>query len=71
MLRALPLLLVLAGCAASPLYVERSELRGTRGEVPRDVRGEPLWAAIKPMPEGAVAAARGPVQDRQALASRP
>ena len=71
MLRLTLLALALSGCAASPLYVDRSELRGTRGEVPRDARGEPLWAAIKPMPEGAVAVGRRPVQDRQALASRP
>ena len=63
--------LYLGGCAASPLFVERSELRGTYAEVPRDARGEPLWAAIKPMPEGAVAVARRPVEDRQALAGRP
>ncbi|GGI84269.1 hypothetical protein GCM10007973_20990 [Polymorphobacter multimanifer] len=40
---------LLAGCAASPLYVERGR-GGTLAEVPRDARGEPIWAAIKPMP---------------------
>ncbi len=43
------LLFLLAGCAASPLYVERAR-GGTLAEVPRDARGEPIWAAIKPMP---------------------
>jgi hypothetical protein len=42
-------LALLAGCAASPLYVERGR-GGTLAEVPRDARGEPIWAAIKPMP---------------------
>lgn len=43
--------LALAGCASSPLYVDRGEARGTMAEIPRDARGEPLWAAIKPMPQ--------------------
>ncbi len=42
--------LVIGGCAASPLYVDRGETRGTMAEIPRDARGEPLWAAIKPIP---------------------
>ena len=41
-------LMFLAGCAASPLYVDRGEVRGTMAEIPRDARGEPLWAAIRP-----------------------
>lgn len=61
--------MVLAGCSASPLFVERSQLRGTYAEVPRDARGEPLWAAIGPMPEGAVAVARRPERSKDALAS--
>ncbi|WP_416908811.1 MAG: hypothetical protein ACMVO5_04155 [Polymorphobacter sp.] len=47
-LLALPLLL--AGCASSPLYVDRGEARGTMAEIPRDANGEPLWAAIRPAP---------------------
>lgn len=47
-LLALPLLI--AGCASSPLYVDRGEARGTLAEIPRDVNGEPLWAAIRPSP---------------------
>ncbi|WP_439532890.1 hypothetical protein [Polymorphobacter sp.] len=60
MKRLTPLILagLLSGCAASPLYVERSELRGTYAEVPRDARGEPLWAAIKPAPADALYARR-------------
>jgi hypothetical protein len=65
-----PLLLiaVLAGCTASPLYVERSQLRGTKGEIPRDARGEPLWAAIRPMPAGAIVPGRQ-TEPQSALAS--
>jgi hypothetical protein len=72
MKRLAPLLLIslLAGCTASPLYVERSQLRGTKGEIPRDARGEPLWAAIRPMPEGAIVPGRQ-VEPQNALASLP
>jgi hypothetical protein len=65
-----PLLLIglLASCTASPLYVERSQLRGTKGEIPRDARGEPLWAAIRPMPEGAIVPGRQ-AEPQSALAS--
>ena len=38
-------LLGLASCAPSPLYVESGHV-GTVGEIPRDGRGEPIWAAI-------------------------
>lgn len=41
--------LALAACAPSPLYVG-STSNGTPGEVPRDNRGEPIWAAIPPAP---------------------
>jgi hypothetical protein len=61
---------LVSGCTASPLYVERSQLRGTKGEVPRDARGEPLWAAIRPMPEGAMVPGRQ-VEPQSALASLP
>ena len=38
----------LTACAPSPLYVRQA--RSTVGEVPRDGRGEPDWAAIRPAP---------------------
>ena len=41
--------LALAACSPSPLYVDRVQ-RGTYGEVPRDGRGEPIWADIHPAP---------------------
>ncbi len=43
----LPLLIV-AGCAPSPLYVGSTRVRGTVGEVPRDGHGEPMWSLIRP-----------------------
>lgn len=43
--------LLLAACASSPLYVDRGEARGTMAEIPRDARGDPLWAAIRPAPQ--------------------
>lgn len=44
-------LLGLAACAPSPLFVERGHI-GTIGEIPRDGRGEPIWAEIRhPEPE--------------------
>ncbi|QMW21949.1 hypothetical protein [Sandaracinobacteroides saxicola] len=50
-LLSLALLLPLVACAPSPLYVgQRAAGPGTGGEVPRDGRGEPIWAAIKPPP---------------------
>jgi hypothetical protein len=46
-------LLGLAACAPSPLYVDRPRI-GTVGEIPRDGRGEPIWAAIRqPLPPAA------------------
>lgn len=51
----LPLLLVLAACAPSPLHVGVARGPGTGGDVPRDGRGEPIWGAIKaapPQPDG-------------------
>ena len=51
-------LLLLAGCAPSPLYFSNSNHRpGTGGEIPRDGRGEPIWAAIKPVAPYAAAPA--------------
>jgi hypothetical protein len=72
-MKRLSLLLIcglVSGCASSPLFVERSELRGTYAEIPRDARGEPLWAAIKAAPEGAVYAGR-PARSPGELASLP
>lgn len=41
--------LLLAGCAASPLWVEGG--RGLTGvEVPRDGQGEPIFERIRPAP---------------------
>ncbi len=45
---ALGAALLLASCAASPLYVQSSSVtRGTVGEIPRDGRGEPIFSAIR------------------------
>lgn len=45
-------LLLLGACATSPLYVGNNAARvaGTGGEIPRDGQGEPIWAAIPPVP---------------------
>jgi hypothetical protein len=58
-------IVALAGCKASPLYFSNSNKRpGTGGEIPRDGRGEPIWAAIRttapapmqpPQPQSALA----------------
>lgn len=52
----LTLLAFVPGCASAPLYSESGLHRGavTLGEIPRDARGEPVWAAIRPTP-GAIA----------------
>ncbi len=47
---AFSVLLAVAACAPSPLYVQRGNHRGTVGEVPRDGRGEPIWDAIRTVP---------------------
>ena len=41
---------LLAACAPAPLYTSSGLQRGavTWGEIPRDARGEPVWAAIRP-----------------------
>lgn len=46
---------LLGACAPAPLYTAGSTHKGavTIGEIPRDARGEPVWAAIRPTP-GAV-----------------
>lgn len=45
---SLAALTLVTACAPSPFWVSRA--RGTQGEIPRDERGEPLWAAIPPAP---------------------
>ena len=42
--------LALTACAPAPLYTSSGLHRGaaTLGEIPRDARGEPVWAAIRP-----------------------
>jgi hypothetical protein len=54
---------LLSACAAAPLYTSSGLQRGaaTVGEIPRDERGEPVWAAIPTMPrqERADASANG------------
>lgn len=41
-------------CAPAPLYSANGTHKGaaTQGEIPRDARGEPVWAAIRPTAEG-------------------
>lgn len=39
------MLLGMAACAPSPLYVSSPRI-GTGGEIPRDGRGAPIWQAI-------------------------
>lgn len=45
---SLIVLTLLPACAPSPFWVGR--VRGTQGEIPRDARGEPIWASIPPTP---------------------
>lgn len=42
--------LAMTACAPAPLYTSSGLHRGaaTWGEIPRDARGEPVWAAIRP-----------------------
>ena len=50
---ALAVSLLAAACAPAPLYSSSGLKRGaaTLGEIPRDARGEPVWDAIRPLPE--------------------
>jgi hypothetical protein len=52
LLPVLALLTLVAACAPAPLYTSSGLQRGaaTWGEIPRDARGEPVWAAIRPAP---------------------
>nr|WP_295663388.1 hypothetical protein [Polymorphobacter sp.] len=48
-------LLVVGGCTRSPLADPHIVLRGaTRGDVPRDVNGEPILDRVKPVLAGAL-----------------
>lgn len=66
-------LLPIAGCAPAPLYSASGIHKGavTFGEIPRDSRGEPVWAAIRPTPvtptqEAAPPTPPAPVQEGDA-----
>ncbi len=52
LLPALASLTLFAACAPAPLYTSGGLHKGaaTWGEIPRDARGEPVWAAIRPAP---------------------
>ena len=65
-LAVLASLVGLAACAPAPLYTSSGMHRGavTWGEIPRDARGEPVWAAIRPSPVQ-------PAGDQQMAAARP
>ena len=49
---ALAVAAMAGACAPAPLYTASGTHKGavTMGEVPRDARGEPVWAAIRPVP---------------------
>ena len=54
-LSCLVLLTIAAGCAPAPLYLSAGNMKvprgaATAGEVPRDAVGQPVWAAIRPLP---------------------
>ena len=69
-LAALASLIGLAACAPAPLYTSSGMHRGavTWGEIPRDARGEPVWAAIRPAPGQQLA---GQPADQRMAAARP
>lgn len=54
----------LSACAPAPLYSASGTHKGavTIGEIPRDARGEPVWAAIRPAPGAAL---RGQSEEMQ------
>jgi hypothetical protein len=72
-------MMVAAGaCAPAPLYTQGGLHRGaaTWGEIPRDARGEPVWAAIRPLPahlapQVAAASPRGPTAVQEGDADAP
>jgi hypothetical protein len=61
--------LLLAGCAASPLWVENSRSRWSGAEIPRDARGEPIFERIRPPATGAPVPA--PVASARSLVPAP
>ena len=69
-LAVLASLVGLAACAPAPLYTSSGMHRGavTWGEIPRDARGEPVWAAIRPTPGQQLA---GQPADQRMAAARP
>lgn len=59
-MRKLPIAVVFlatfaTACAPAPFYASGSRHKSavTVGEIPRDARGEPVWAAIRPIPGAA------------------
>jgi hypothetical protein len=65
------LLSTIAGCAAAPLYTDGSRsVAVTRGEIPRDSRGEPVWHLIRAAPPP-VAVVTAPAPVDTAEGSRP
>jgi hypothetical protein len=40
----------MAACAPSPLYVGRNKTSTNLGSIPRDGNGEPIWSKIPPAP---------------------
>ena len=62
---ALAVSLLAAACAPAPLYSSSGLKRGaaTLGEIPRDARGEPVWDAIRPLPEASTGATNGTKPD--------
>ncbi len=54
-------LLLVAGCTRSPLTDSRIVLRGaTRGDIPRDANGEPIFDRVRPVPPNAIVAPPAP-----------
>lgn len=55
----------LSACAPAPLYMASGTHKGavTLGEIPRDARGEPVWAAIRPAPGAAPQARQEETQE--------
>lgn len=64
-----PVLLALAGCIPSPLYVDRKS--ATIGDVPRDGRGEPDWSQLRQAVPDAAATAPAPAPGIPVTAPEP
>lgn len=56
LLLAAGLAMLPAACAPAPLYSGNRLPKGAvvGGDVPRNAQGEPVWSAIRPIPEGAI-----------------